>query len=94
MDIYSTVPDSQYASFDGTSMASPVTAGVAALIRSYYPTLTAAQVKQCITEGTVKWKKPVINPTTKNKTKMKDLCQSGGLVNAYHALQIAATLAR
>ncbi len=94
MDIYSTVPDSKYASFDGTSMASPVTAGVAALIRSYYPSLTAAQVKQCITEGTVKWKKPVINPTTKKKAKMKDLCRSGGLVNAYNALQIAATLAR
>jgi hypothetical protein len=51
-------------------------------------------VKQCITEGTVKWKKPVINPTTKKKAKMKDLCRSGGLVNAYNALQIAATLAR
>ena len=94
MDIYSTVPDSKYASFDGTSMASPVTAGVAALIRSYYPSLTAAQVKQCITQGSVKWKKPVINPTTKKKAKMKDLCNSGGLVNAYNALQIAAGMVK
>ena len=44
--IYSTVPHS-YGYHDGTSMASPVVTGIAALIRSYYPQLSAEQVKEC-----------------------------------------------
>src|SRR3546814_5479524 len=48
--IRSTVPDSKYEDLDGTSMASPVVAGVAALIRAYYPQLTAIQVKQARSE--------------------------------------------
>ncbi|MEM9921637.1 MAG: S8 family peptidase, partial [Bacteroidota bacterium] len=46
--IYSTVVDDQYDSYPGTSMASPMVAGVAALLRSYFPTLTAVQVKEII----------------------------------------------
>jgi subtilisin family serine protease len=94
VDIYSTVPDSKYDSYDGTSMASPVTAGVAALVRSYYPGLTAPQVKRCIMEGSSPWKAKVLNPTTKKKTKLKELCVSGGIVNAYNALQIAAGMGK
>jgi subtilisin family serine protease len=37
---------SDYASFQGTSMASPHVAGVAALIRSANPELTSAEVKE------------------------------------------------
>ena len=94
VDIYSTVPDSKYDSYDGTSMASPVTAGVAALIRSYYPNLSAPQVKRCIMEGSSPWKAKVLNPTTKKKARLKDLCVSGGIVNAYQALQIAAGMGK
>ncbi len=48
--IYSTLPHS-YGYHDGTSMASPVVTGIAALIRSYYPQLSAAQVKYAITKS-------------------------------------------
>ena len=44
--IYSTVPGSKYMSLDGTSMASPVVTGVVALLRSYFPKLSAAQIKK------------------------------------------------
>ncbi|HLF45297.1 MAG TPA: S8 family peptidase, partial [Chitinophagaceae bacterium] len=54
MRIYSTVPGGNtYGNADGTSMASPVVAGVAALIRSYYPDLTAEQVKDVLMSSTV-----------------------------------------
>ena len=42
-----------YAKLKSTSAASAVVAGIAALIRSQFPTFTPAQVKQALTSGTV-----------------------------------------
>ena len=52
VDIYSTVPSGGYADNSGTSMASPVTAGVAAAILSYYPSLSGSDLKQILMKGT------------------------------------------
>ena len=91
MQIYSTTPDGTYQNQQGTSMASPVVAGVAAVLRSYYPSLTAEQVKNIIMESSVPISDMVIKPGTKDeKVPFKNLGQSGGLINAYEALQIAA----
>jgi len=90
VSIYSTLPDNKYAYFNGTSMASPVVAGIAALIRSCYPQLSAAQVKQAIVSSTVPVKRKVYVPGKKNeKAKMKELCVTGGIANAYEALKAA-----
>ncbi len=90
VDIYSCIPVSSYASYDGTSMASPVTAGVAALIRSYYPQFTAAQVKDIILTSAIPVKKKVIIPgEKKKKIKMTELCRTGAIVNAYTAIKLA-----
>lgn len=43
-NIYATVYDNQYTNMSGTSMASPVTAGVAAIVKSYFPAYTGLQV--------------------------------------------------
>lgn len=45
-DILSTIPDSSYRSFDGTSMAAPHVSGVAALIHAEFPSLTHLEVRQ------------------------------------------------
>ena len=50
VQIYATTPNQSYKFLQGTSMASPNVAGVAAMIRSYYPKLSANQVKQIIME--------------------------------------------
>lgn len=94
VDIYSTTPGSNYAAYSGTSMAAPVTAGVAALIRSYYPELTAMQVKEIILKSAVKVKGKVYRPGTEKKVKMTDLCRTGGLVNAYEALKLAGQMSK
>ncbi|MGZ3867111.1 MAG: S8 family serine peptidase [Bacteroidia bacterium] len=62
VDIYSTKNGGGYLNESGTSMACPVTAGVAAAIRSYYPNLTAAQVKKIIEKSVMKdFKKTMVN---------------------------------
>jgi subtilisin family serine protease len=50
VDIYSTTPGNTYSSFSGTSMATPHVAGVAALILSANPNLTAAEVESILTQ--------------------------------------------
>jgi cell wall-associated protease len=93
--IYSTVPDSDYAYFNGTSMASPCAAGVAAIIREYFPTLTAVQVKKILIKSVVKIKFKVPLPGHPEKlVKYTDLCISGGVINAYKAVQLAMKMAR
>lgn len=93
VQIYSTVSNAKYDQYDGTSMAAPVVSGLAALIRAYYPHLTAVQVKQIIESSVVKPEKKVKKPGNKKKrkkTKYKKLCSSGGIVNAENALKAAA----
>jgi len=92
--INSTIPDGDaYAKFDGTSMAAPVVAGLAATIRSYYPKLTAVQVKEIIMKSVVKIDQPVTVMVNDEPVSMpfSDLCVTGGIVNAYNALKLAAT---
>jgi subtilisin family serine protease len=88
--IYSTIPGgNKYMSWDGTSMASPVVSGVAALIRSYFPGLHATDVKR-ILEQTVSVPSFLITePGTKQKVAMNKLCTSGGIVNAFNAVKRA-----
>ena len=47
-EILSTVPHDKFKELQGTSMASPITAGVAALVWSHYPKLTALDVKNIL----------------------------------------------
>ncbi len=88
VDIYSTVPDNKYINESGTSMASPSTAGVAALIRGYFPELSAEQVKEVLMKTVVPYKKKVLLPgSKKTKVKVKDICISGGFINANNAVK-------
>ncbi|MEN9699636.1 MAG: hypothetical protein RLZZ301_834 [Bacteroidota bacterium] len=85
VDIYSTVPDYKYEDASGTSMACPATAGVAALIRSYFPELTAVQVREVLMATTAQYSKKVVSPAGK-KVHMNELCITGGFVNAANAV--------
>lgn len=92
-DIYSTVTHNQYASYSGTSMASPMVTGVAALILEYYPHLTARQLKYVIEHSvTTLPGDSVYIPGTDQKTLFANLSRTGGLLNAYQALKLASTL--
>ncbi|WP_235921230.1 S8 family peptidase [Foetidibacter luteolus] len=94
--IYSTLPGkNSYGYLKGTSFASPIVAGVAALIRSYYPELSARQVKYAIEKSSIELTDSTLNilrPGTGEKVCLDDLCKTGGFVNAYTALELAGKL--
>jgi subtilisin family serine protease len=87
-DIYSCIPFSEYASFNGTSMAAPVVAGIAATLRSYFPEITADQTKELILESSIKYNKKVFIPGTKTKVLLSDISVSGGIANLYEAIKL------
>lgn len=89
-EIYSTVPKNEYESIQGTSMAAPAVTGVAALIRSYYPELSASQVKHIIMNSGNKVDFQVLLPGGDGKKVLfADLSVSGRFLNAYEALKMA-----
>ena len=91
--VYSTVPDNKYRNLQGTSMSAPMVTGVAAMIRSYFPQLNAVQVKAILMKSVVKMPKKVTLPGSSEskpkKVKLKKISVSGGVVNAYKAVQLA-----
>lgn len=93
-EIYATTPLNSYEYLQGTSMASPNVAGVATLIRSYYPSLTAVQVKQIIMESGTPLKNQVVIGEDKHKANFADASKSGRIVNAYNALLLAAKMSK
>jgi len=93
--IYSTLPGgNQYGFLNGTSMSSPVVTGIAALIRSYYPSLSAKQVKYAIENSAenLTGDATVTVPGTERNVLLNELCKTGGFVNADAAIELAATL--
>jgi subtilisin family serine protease len=93
VNIYSTVPGGNtYRNLSGTSMASPVTAGVAAFIMSYYPALSARQVKEVIEKSVVAPGIKAEQPNSDKEVALSELCKTGGLINAYEAAKLAATM--
>ncbi|MDR2713479.1 MAG: S8 family serine peptidase, partial [Clostridiales bacterium] len=74
-EIYSTLPDNQYGFMSGTSMAAPMVAGVAALLKSREPMLTTQEIKDRILDN------------VDVKPKLADICISGGRLNAFKVLE-------
>jgi subtilisin family serine protease len=90
VEIYSTTPDNTYKEESGTSMASPSTTGVAALLLSYFPELTTSELKDILKKSTRKFDGlKVQKPGTETKVYFSDLSSSGGIVNAFEAVQMA-----
>jgi len=79
-EIYNSVPQSDYQNLQGTSMASPMVAGVAAMLKSYFPSLSMLQIREAI-----------VSSVTIQKELTK-LCNSGGTVNVYNAVKACQKL--
>lgn len=96
VQVYSTIPEGKYAKFSGTSMAAPSAAGVAAIVRSYYPKLSASQVKHILMNSGTKLDIEVMRPGSRSmdnpngiKVPFADLSVTGAIINAYNAVKLA-----
>ncbi len=108
VDIKSCKVGGGYLDESGTSMASPVTAGVAAVLMIYFPTLSPAEIKSIIETSSDKSMatKKVNRPGGKEriirkkkglkakKVKFNTLSTSGGMVDLYAAFQLAETMSK
>jgi subtilisin family serine protease len=95
--IYATSPDDEYDSVDGTSFASPLTAGVAALIMSYYPEFSANQVKDILLKSSVKFENMMVNKPDSFQDEpamieFSELSKTGGIINAFEAVKMAESM--
>ncbi|HEX7242924.1 MAG TPA: S8 family peptidase, partial [Longimicrobiaceae bacterium] len=91
VDIRSTYPDNRYEDNQGTSMSSPVVAGLAALILAYYPELSAGDVRQVILESATRYtSQSTVRPGSEDQAvPFGGLSATGAVVNAYEALRLA-----
>lgn len=93
--IWSTTPNNEYEYLQGTSMASPAVAGVAAMIRSYFPKLTAPQVKKIIMDsGLPVQANVIVGGDRLNTQEFSELSTSGKIVNLYNALILASKVSK
>ncbi len=91
--IWSTTPLDTYEYLQGTSMASPNVAGVAAMIRSYYPKLSAKQVKQVLMNSGLRTSTPVVVGGDESNIQPFDaISKSGNTANLYNALIMASKM--
>ena len=96
VDIYSTVTGDNYRKMDGSSMACPMVSGVVALLMTYYPELSATEIKDIIIRTAVTRKGCRVqmpqSPSMAVARKLadfSDVCVAGGIVNAYEAVKLA-----
>ena len=88
--IYSSVPNQQYEQLDGTSMASPLVAGVAAVLWSHYPKYSAKKIKRIILKSGLPMFSSLSMPSETDRQKPNYYSKTGKLVNLYNALLYAS----
>ena len=90
-DILSTAPGDEYEAASGTSFAAPVVSGIAAMLMAYYPELSAADVRRIILDSALPLRDVMVVRPGEDELQIRfgDLSITGGVVNAYRAVQMA-----
>jgi len=93
-DVYTTAPHNQYDSRSGSSMSTPIVTGVAALLLCYFPSLSTEDVKDILLKSVFKPDQLVYQPGTTTLVPFGNLSVSGGIVNAYNAVELAIKMSK
>ncbi|MFA7274353.1 MAG: S8 family peptidase [Crocinitomicaceae bacterium] len=92
-EIWNTVPQSQYKKLQGTSMAAPMVSGVAAMLKSYFPTLTMDEIRTVILTSGKSYKgEQEIQPGSENMVDFGTLSVTGSVVNVKNAVAACKVL--
>lgn len=87
-EIYNSVPQSEYQTLQGTSMACPMVSGVAALLKSYFPDMSMKEIKEVILSTAKSYKgKMQYKPGTKDEIDFGTLSVTGGVVDVFAAVK-------
>lgn len=88
-EIYNTVPQSDYKILQGTSMAAPMVSGVAALLKSYFPSLTMKEIKDIMLASAKQYKGTMIPaPGTGSPVDFGTLSSTGGVIDISAAVKM------
>ncbi|MEW7281148.1 S8 family peptidase [Aquimarina sp. 2201CG1-2-11] len=95
-NLYTTLPNNKYIHESGTSLAAPLVSGIAALLRSRYPDLKAAQIKYILMNSGYSYEVEVRIPGEENSPNVpfSELSKSGKIVNVYTALLMAEKMVK
>ncbi len=97
VSIYTTDSSKEYSSINGTSAAAAIVSGVSAMLRSYYPELSAPQIKFILLNSGIDYNTQVDIVNKENqkiKIPFNELSRSGKIVNAYNALLLAEKMVK
>ncbi|MFA5403702.1 MAG: S8 family serine peptidase [Ignavibacteria bacterium] len=90
MEINSTVPGGKYESESGTSMAAPEVTGCAAIIKGYFPDITAQDLKIILTSSARKYDGLKVKiKEDKSKVLFSSLSKTGGVIDVFNAYKMA-----
>jgi cell wall-associated protease len=96
VSIRSTIPNNQYADFNGTSMASPQVSGVLTLLLSRFPLYDTKEILDAVLKSTTRYPNHVVSIPCKGsdcsgaKISFSELSKTGGVINTNAALELLA----
>ncbi len=92
-DIYNAVPQSEYKKLNGTSMAAPMVAGVAALLKSYFPKLSMLEIKDVMIKSAKSYKgSKQAKPGSGEEIDFAKLSNTGAVIDVYAAVKACMAL--
>ncbi len=92
-EIWNSVPQSDYKLLQGTSMAAPMVTGVAAMLKSYFPSLSMEEIKDIMLKSAKSYTGTMqVKPGTEEEVDFATLSQTGAVIDVLAAVKMCMEL--